>query len=227
MREVGRVVVQQPVVVRDDQDAHLRAADLGNALAGQLHGVHVEAAVGLVEDRKLRPQHGQLQNLGPLHLAAREAVVHVAAGKLLVHSQLAHFLLKLLAKLSHRDQLFAFLAVGIADVRSRVSQEVGHFHARNRHRTLEGHEDPGPRPLRRIPFENVLAVELDRAVGDFVFRVTHDRAGERALAGAVRPHQRVRFAAADRQIHAVEDRFALDGHVQVVDLKRFGHYSCG
>ena len=46
---------------------------------------------------------------------------------------------------------------------------------------------------------------------------------ERALAGAVRPHQRMRFAAADRQIHAVEDRFAFDGNVQILDLKRFGH----
>jgi hypothetical protein len=195
----------------------------GDALAGELHGVDVQPAVGLIENRKLRPQHRQLQNLGPLHLAAREAVVHVPPGELLIHPQLRHLLAELLAELPHRNQLLAFLAVRIADVGRRVPQKVGHFHARNRHRPLEGHEDPGPRSLRRVPFQNVLAVELDRALSDFILRVAHDRAGQRALARAVRPHQGVRLAAADRYIHAVEDRLALNSHVQIRDLQRFGH----
>ena len=145
-----------------------RAADFGDALAGQLHGVDVEAAVGLVEDRELRPQHGHLQDLGPLHFAAGETVVHVAAGELFVHPQLRHLLLELLAELAHRDQLLAFLALRIADVGRRVPQEVGHLHARNRHRPLKGHEDAGPGPLGRVPFDDVLAIELDRALGHLV-----------------------------------------------------------
>ena len=48
---------------------------------------------------------------------------------------------------------------------------------------------------------------------------------ERALAGAVRAHQRVRFAAADRQIHAVQDRLAFDGNMQIRNLQCLSHCS--
>ena len=71
--------------------------------------------------------------------------------------------------------------------------------------------------------QHVFAVELDRALGHLVLRVAHDRVAERALAGAVGAHQRVRLAAADRQVHAAQDRLAFDGHVQVRDLQRFSH----
>src|SRR3989304_4128052 len=71
VRKVGRVVIEQLVVVRDNENAHLLAtellaAGLGNALAGGLHGVAREPAVGLVENGKLGPEDGPLQDLGPL-----------------------------------------------------------------------------------------------------------------------------------------------------------------
>ena len=59
--------------------------------------------------------------------------------------------------------------------------------------------------------------------GHLVVRVAHDGEAERALAGAVRAHQGVRFAAADREVHAAEDRLAFDGDVQIRDLQRFSH----
>ena len=46
---------------------------------------------------------------------------------------------------------------------------------------------------------------------------------ERALARAVGPHQRVRLAAADRQVDAAQDRLAFDGDVQVVDFQCLSH----
>ena len=43
VREIGWIVFQQFVVVRNDQDPHFRPADFGNALAGQFDGINVEA----------------------------------------------------------------------------------------------------------------------------------------------------------------------------------------
>ena len=67
----ARSLVQlQMLVVRDDQNAHFLAADIGDALAGQAHGVDVQPAVGFVQDGELGPQHGHLQDFGPLHFAS-------------------------------------------------------------------------------------------------------------------------------------------------------------
>ncbi len=46
------------------------SSDLGDALAGQTDGIGVQAAIGLVEDRELGLQHGQIQNLGAFHFTA-------------------------------------------------------------------------------------------------------------------------------------------------------------
>src|SRR3954471_12530731 len=75
--KVRHIVFQQAVVVRDDENSHIRTTNLGDALACQLHRVDVQTAVRFVEDGKLRPQHGELQNLGPLHLAPGKSVVHI------------------------------------------------------------------------------------------------------------------------------------------------------
>ena len=61
VRKVGGIVFEQFVVMGDNQQAHLFAADFGNALARQTHRVGIEAAVGLVENGELGLQHGQLQ----------------------------------------------------------------------------------------------------------------------------------------------------------------------
>ena len=51
---VGRQLVEQPLVVGDEHDAHLRpvGADLADALGDDAQRVDVEAGVGLVEDRQ-------------------------------------------------------------------------------------------------------------------------------------------------------------------------------
>ena len=83
MDEVGLDQVQDALVVGDDQDAHVGAGELVDALGDGAQRVDVEAGVGLVEDRHLGPQQGQLEDLHPLLLAAGEAVVEVAAGEVL------------------------------------------------------------------------------------------------------------------------------------------------
>ena len=62
---------------------------------------------------------------------------------------------------------------------------------------------------------DVLALEGDRALGHLERRVAHDRVGERRLAGAVGPHQRVDLALLDVEVEALEDLLVLGAHVQV------------
>ena len=61
-----------------------------------------------------------------------------------------------------------------------------------------------------VEFEQVLAFEQDRAAGHRVRRMAGQHLGERALARAVRPHDRVHFARADREVDALEDLDAVD-----------------
>src|SRR5207245_877302 len=136
---------------------------------------------------------------------------------------LAHFLPQLLSELAHRDELLALFATRVANVRRRVPQKVSHLHARNRHWPLKGHENAGPRTLGRIPVKYILAIEFDRTIGHFIIRVPHDDTGERALARTIRPHERMSLAAADRHVHAIEDRFTPNGNVQVLNFECFYH----
>ena len=170
-------------------------------------------------------EHGELEDLGPLLLAAGEALVQVAAGELRVHAQLVHRGADLLAELAHRDQVFAFLAVGVADVGDGVAEEVGHRDARDRGRILEGQEQPGLGPLVGLQLQQVAAVERRRPRRDLVVRVAHQRVAERALARAVRPHQGMGLTLADREVDAPQDLLAADGDVQVVDRKHLAHQS--
>src|SRR5205085_9615164 len=72
---VGGDVVEDALVVRDDERAHLRADELLYAAGDDAERVDVEAAVRLVEHRNARLQHRHLQDLDALLLAAREPVV--------------------------------------------------------------------------------------------------------------------------------------------------------
>ena len=172
--------------------------------------------VGLVEDRDLRPQHRQLQDLHPLLLAAREAVVDVAAGELARDVDQLHRRLGLAAEVLEADlRLAARLAVGV----DRHPQVLGDGHAGDRDRVLEGHEQAGARALLGVGLGDLLAVEDDLALGDLERRVAHDRVRERRLAGAVRPHQRVDLAPRDLEVEALEDLLVLGAHVQVANLE--------
>ena len=71
-------VVEDALVVRDHERAHLGADELVDAVRDDPQRVDVEPRVGLVEHRDPRLQHRHLQDLDPLLLAAGEAVVQVA-----------------------------------------------------------------------------------------------------------------------------------------------------
>jgi hypothetical protein len=207
--------------VRDDERAHLRADELVHAAGDDAQRVDVEARVGLVEHREARLQHRHLQDLDPLLLAAREAVVQVARRELAAHLQAVHLAEQRLPELGDRDRVVDAAVAGLAHGVDRAAQEARHGHAGDRVRVLERQEEPPLRALVRLELRHVLAVDEDPALGDLVRRVPHDRVGERRLPRAVRAHDRVHLVQADLEVDALDDLGAvLERDVQVFELQR-------
>ncbi len=65
--------------------------------------------------------------------------------------------------------------------------------------------------------------EFDFAFGDVVAGMAGDGIAKSAFAGAVGTHEGVDFAAAELEVQAFENGLAVDGNVQVGDVKGFGH----
>ena len=218
---VGGDVVEDPLVVRDHERAHLRADELVDALRDDLERVDVEAGVGLVEDRDPRLQHRHLQDLDALLLAAREAVVEVALRELARHLQVLHRREQLGAELLHGDRVVLAAVRRLALRVDRAAQEARDRDARDRVRVLEREEEALLGALVGPQLGHVLAVEQDLALRDLVGRVAHQRVGERRLARAVRAHDRVLLVRVDRQVDALDDLGAvLERDVQVLDLQQ-------
>jgi hypothetical protein len=140
--------------VGDQQGANARGAHLVDALADDPQRVDVEAGVGLVEDRDLGTKQLQLQDLVPLLLPAREALVDVAVGEGLVDAELGHGGVDLLGPGAQLGRL-------AADRGDRGTKEVRHRHTGHLDRVLHRQEQPRPRPLVDGHREDVGAVERD------------------------------------------------------------------
>ena len=106
-----------------------------------------------------------------------------------------------------------------------MTKKVCRLDARNRHRPLERHEDPSARTLVGLHLRKIRIVELDRALGDLVVRVTGDGQPKGALARSVRTHQCMGLAEFNDQVHAAQDRLVIDRNVQVFNLQYMTHSS--
>ena len=191
--------------MRDHERAHLRADELLHAARDDPERVDVEAGVGLVEHRHPRLQHRHLQDLDALLLAAGEPVVEVARRELAADLEAVHLREQLVAELGNRHRVLDAAVPRLAHGVDRAAQEARHRHARDRMRVLEREEQAALRALVRRHLGHVLAVEEDPALGDLVGRVAHDRVGERALPGAVRPHDGVHLVQADLEVDPLDD----------------------
>src|SRR5881396_1816421 len=87
---------------------------------------------------------------------------------------------------------------------------TGYWNARN---------TPSGPDLRRHG-EQIVALIQHPAGGDGVGRMTRENLGERALARAVRSHDRVHLAGVDGEVDAREDLPSLDRGVEVLDLQQ-------
>jgi hypothetical protein len=184
-----------------------------------LQRVDVETGVGLVEHRDLRLEHRHLQDLDALLLAAREPVVQVARRELAADLEVVHLREERLAELGHRHRVVDAAVLRLAHSVQRLPQEVGDGDARNSVRVLEREEEPGLCALVGACLGDVHTVEQDLAARDLVGGVAGDRVGERRLAGAVRPHDRVHLTRGDLQVDASDNRRpVLERDVEILEL---------
>ena len=87
--------------MRDQQDPQVGVELRVDALGNDPQCVDVEARVGLVEDRHLRLEHGHLEHLQALLLAARETLVDVPGGEAVVELEQRHLLAQQPAVVAH------------------------------------------------------------------------------------------------------------------------------
>ena len=72
-------------------------------------------------------------------------------------------------------------------------------------------------------FQQVLPLENDLALGDFVVLASGQYMGQRTLTGTIRSHDRVNFSSVDGQVDAPQDLGLFRAGVQVFDFK---HCDC-
>src|SRR5215211_4408746 len=213
--------MQDALVVGDDQHAEIGSRERVDALGDRSQRIDVQTRVGLVEDREAGLHHRQLEDLHALLLAAREAVVEVAARELPWDVDELHRLFRVAAEVLELDLVLAArLALGVDD----HAQVLRDGDAGDRDRVLKRHEEAHPSALVGIRIGDFLAVEADRAGGYLQPGVAHDRVGERRLARSVGTHQGVDLATVDAEVETLEDLLALGADVEVSDLE-LGHLS--
>ena len=211
---VGGQLVQHPLVVGDDQHPQL-GSGLPHGVDALGHGaesVHVEARVGLVQHGQLGLEDGHLQDLVALLLAPGEAVVQVALAEGRVHAQLLHPLHHHQSDLEHRQ-------VHAPAGREGLAQELDDRDAADGLGLLEGQEDPGLAADVGGPPGDVLAVEPDGSGGHLEGGVAEQHVGQRGLARAVGPHQRVHLSRSHGQVDALQDRLTLHRDMEALDLQ--------
>jgi hypothetical protein len=89
-------------------------------------------------------------------------------------------------------------------------------HAGDFDRILEAEEQPRRGALVRLHREQVAAVERRAAFGHLIARPPAEHIGQRRLARAVRPHDRMHLARGHVRASAVEDRLVGDRRVEVL-----------
>ena len=143
-----------------------------------------------------RLEHGHVEDLVALLLAAREALVDRALQHGLVDVEEPRLLLDQRHEVDGVELVEALL---LAHGVERGLEEVGVVDAGNLDRVLERHEHALAGALVGRHVEQVLAVVEHVAAGHLVAGVTRQRPRQRALAGAVGPHDGVHFAGVHRR----------------------------
>ena len=181
-----------------------------------------ESILGLVEDGILRLEHHQLEDLAALLFAAGEAFVDEAGGELPVHLEGVHLRVELgIVGLGVEGR-----TLGLAGD-NRGADEVGDGHTRDFARVLEREEETRAGDDIRLEADDLFAVEEGFARLHGVVGMAGEDLGERALTGAVRPHDGVHFAFRDREGKILQDRAVADGGVEILDDERVRHSGKG
>ena len=143
MHDVGFDVVEQALIMGDDEERAVLAAQRVDAVGDDAQRVDVEAEIGLVEHAKLGREQRHLQDFEPLLLAAGEADVD----RPLQHLEVD---LEALRRRAHGADEIGRREVGLA-ARAALGVERGleEGHRRRRRGSRPDTGTPGTRPWRR------------------------------------------------------------------------------
>ena len=195
----------------DDQHRPVLAPQRVHAVGDDPEGIDVEARIGLVQDGELGLEDRHLEDLVALLLAAGEPLVDRSAHEAPVHLDELHLLLGELEEVHRVELVEPALAAQRVE---RGAHEVEVPDAGDLHGVLEGQEDPGGGAVLGQHRQQVLPLEEDLA-GDVVGLVAGEHVREGALAGPVRPHERVHLARLELEAEAAEDLVVADLGVEV------------
>ena len=187
-----------------------------DAGADHAQGVDIEAGIGLIQDGELRFEHGHLEDLVALLLAAGEAGVDRAIEQGLIHLHDLHLVADQIQEVHGVE--FVDAAV-LADGVERRLEEVHVADAGDLDRVLEGEEDAFARPILGGHFEQVLAVVGDASAGDLVKFAAGEHLGQRALAAAVGPHDGMDFTGVHGEVDAFQNFTIANFGVQIFDFE--------
>merc|ERR1719247_2526368 len=210
VHEVRANVLEQPAVVRDDDDRIRRGAESVHGRTDLSERIDIQAAVDLVEDRELRLQHTELEDLVALPLPAAEAFVYIALQEARIHLQVVQLG-------SDITEEFQGIHLGLASRFAlrvvRGAKEVEITNSWNLDRRLERKEDAVVGSLFRSHLEQIFAFVRHRSSSHIVLGMPHEELAERALPAPVLPHEHMDLSGTHGEIESLED-----GAVAVFDL---------
>src|SRR5262245_14426805 len=197
VHHIGHDVVEQALIVRDHHERALGRTQPIDAVRDDLERVDVEAGIGLVEHAEPRLQQRHLQDFVALLFAAGEADVDPSAQHLLLDAELARDLAHALEEFGRRELVLTpLLALRVErGAKERHGGDAGNFK-----RILEGEEKTLGGALLGGEGENVLAVEQHFPLRHDVVVLAGEHVRESRLARAIRPHDGMHAAPADRKL---------------------------
>ena len=174
-------------------------------MGDSLEGVDIEAAVGLVQNRIFGLEHGKLQNLGALFLDAGKTFVDRTRGERTIHPEQLHLLVKFRVIVSG----FEFLALRQTRL-DGGTEKICDRDSRNFAWILKCEKNAFARAFVRLEFEQIFAIHREGSGCHLVIGMASQHFGERALAGAIRPHDGVDFATRHLQAQPADNLLVGD-----------------
>ena len=190
--------------------------DAVDAVANHAQRIDVEAAVGLVENRKRGIDDAHLHHLVAFLLAAGESDIHRTLEHIHIHAQCARLLARDFQEFAAGQwSLAAMLALRI----QRLAQELDVGNAGDFDRILEAEEQAGSSAFMRFEGQQIFAVEGHRSFGHFIAGPPGQHITERRFARAIGAHNRMDFARVQTERKPLQDRLVGNGCVEVSYLE--------
>ena len=163
--------VKQALIVSYHYRACLVCMKHVYAICHNAHCIYVKTRIGLVEYGESRLKHSHLEYLVTLLLAAREALVYRAVGKLCVELNNLTLCFHQFDELGSRERGKSLILSLFID---SSLHEVCHRDTRNLHRILEREEKALMSTILRLHLKQVLAIIPNLAFSNLVERITNE-----------------------------------------------------